>query len=179
MDLKINLATRYFFDTRKLAYGTAAVFVLLLLLTFHNVTGMAGNAGREKRLEADIAALQARFNASAKGVSEQEYQALLKQIASANAILGKRAFDWLLLLDRLETVVPAGVTLTSIDPALKDGSLKLAGTALGFRNLRMFVENLEGSSDFSEVLLLSQGEASFGTTQKGITFNITCKVRLS
>ena len=38
------------------------------------------------------------------------------------------------------------------------------------------LENMEGSKNFSEVYLLSQSDTKVGLTQKGITFNISCKV---
>ncbi|WP_298438135.1 PilN domain-containing protein [Geobacter sp.] len=179
MELKINLATRYFVDTKKFSAATGSCFVVLILVLCYLVATIAGNLGREKRLTADIAALQARFSASSRGVSEKEYGLLLKQIAAANGIIRKKSFDWLVLLDRLEAAVPNGVVLSSLDPSLKDGSLKISGTAREFRGLREFVENLESASYFSDVFLQSQSEMTFGATQKGISFTLTCKVQLS
>lgn len=179
MDLKINLATRYFLDTRKLNSAFAAAIALLLLFAFFSVKGLAENAGHEKRLEGELTKLQARFATSAKGVSEKEYKELLKKISSANSILKKRGFNWLLLLDRLEVVVPDGVALSSIEPKLKDGTLSLSGNAKEFRNLRTFVENLEGEPHVSDVFLQNQSEIKKGADQKGIAFTVTCKVDFS
>ncbi|MBT1074508.1 PilN domain-containing protein [Geobacter grbiciae] len=176
MDLKINLSTRYFIDTRKLNAALAAAVALLVLVLFFVVKGVATNAGQAKQLEGELAKLQERFATSAKGVTEQEYQGIIKKISVANGILKKRGLNWLLLLDQLEAVVPDGVTLSSIEPKLKEGTLTLAGTAKEFRNLRTFVENLEGAPRFSDVFLQSQTEVKEGTDQRGVGFTVTCKV---
>ena len=179
MDLKINLSTRYFVDTRRLNAALAAAVALLVLVMFFCVKGLASNAGQAKQLEGDLAKLQARFAASAKGVSEQEYQGVIKKITIANGILKKRGLNWLLLLDRLESVVPEGVALSSIEPKLKEGTLTLSGSAKEFRNLRAFVENLEAEPRFSDVFLQSQTEIKEGENQRGVGFTVTCKVDFS
>ena len=179
MDLKINLSTRYFVDTRKLNAALAAAVALLVLIMFFSVQGLASGAGRAKQLEGDLARLQARFAASAKGVSEQEYQGVVRDISVANGILKKRGLNWLLLLDRLELVVPEGVALSSIEPKPKEGTLTLSGSAREFRNLRAFVENLEAEPRFSDVFLQSQTEIRQGDDQRGVGFTVTCKVDFS
>ncbi len=179
MDLRINLSTRYFFDTRKLNLALTAVIAILAFIMFFNVKGLATDAGHAKRLEGEMAKFQARFATSAKGISEEQYQGMLKKISAANAILAKRGLNWLLLLDRLEAVVPDGVALSTIEPKLTDGTLTLSGNAKGFSNLRAFVENLEGQPGVSDVFLLSQTEIRQGDEQRGIGFTVTCKVVFS
>lgn len=179
MDLKINLSTRYFVDTRTLNAALAAAVALLVLLTFFSVKGLASNAGHAKQLEGELAKLQARFAESAKGVTEQEYKDVTKKIAVANGILEKRGLNWLLLLDRLESVVPDGVALSAIEPKLKEGTLTLSGSAKEFRNLRALVENLEAEPRFSDVFLQDQSEIKQGENQRGVGFTVTCKVDFS
>lgn len=179
MELKLNLATRYFYDTRTLNTVLAAVIAVLVIITFFSVKGLATDAGHEKRLEGELAKIQARFATSAKGVSEKEYQDLLKRISAANGILKKRGLNWLFLLDRLEAVVPDGVALSSIEPKLKEGTLTLSGTAREFRNLRVLVENLEGEPRIADVFLQSQSEIKEGAGQRGVGFTVTCKVDFS
>ncbi|WP_306534598.1 PilN domain-containing protein [Geobacter sp.] len=179
MELKLNLATRYFYDTRTLNTVLAAVIAALIIITFFGVKGFATDAGHEKHLEGELTKLQARFATSAKGVSEKEYQDLLKKISAANGILKKRGLNWLLLLDRLEAVVPEGVALSSIEPKFKEGTLTLSGTAKEFRNLRAFVENLEGEPRITDVFLQSQSEIKESANQRGVGFTVTCKVDFS
>jgi len=179
MDLKINLSTRYFVDTRLLNATLAFAVALLVLVTFFSVRGVASNAGHAQQLKGELARLQARFAASAGGVTEQEYKDVTKKIAIANGILEKKGLNWLLLLDRLESVVPDGVALSSIEPKLKEGTLTIAGTAKEFRNLRVLVENLEAEPRFSDVFLKGQTEIKQGESQRGVGFTVTCKVDFS
>jgi type IV pilus assembly protein PilN len=109
-------------------------------------------------------------------VGEKEYQNLLARIRFANAVIAQKSFNWLQLLDRLESVVPDGVAMTSIEPDLKGGGVKLAGVARSFAELRRFAENLEGSKFFTEVYLLGNAERKISESQKGMNFTITCKV---
>jgi len=176
MDIRINLATRYFYNTRKVNTAIAAVILVLLLLLAYNIASLVANVSTERALKKDMGILQARFDESAKGITEKQYRDLLKKIAEVNAVIGKKAFDWLLLLNRLEEVVPEGVALGAIDPSLKDGTLKLSGAARSFGALRSLMENLESSTHFTDVLLLNQGQLSVGEKQKGISFTVTCKV---
>lgn len=179
MDLKINLSTRYFVDTRVLNAILAVVVALLVLVTVLSVRGVASNAGQAQQLEGELAKLQARFAESAKGVTEQQYKDVTKKIAVANGILEKRGLNWLLLLDRLESVVPDGVALSAIEPKLKEGILILSGSAKEFRNLRTLVENLEAEPRFSDVFLKDQTEIKQGENQRGVGFTVTCKVDFS
>lgn len=176
MEIRINLATRYFYDTRKMNAGIVAAALVLLILLVYNIALLFANISTEGTLRKDMGMLQARFDASAKGVTEKQYRDLLQEIAAANAIINKKSLDWLLLLNRLEEVVPEGLALSSIEPSLKDGTLKLSGAARSFGVLRSLVENFESSSHFTDVLLLNQGQLSVGETQKGISFTVTCKV---
>ncbi|KAF0218293.1 MAG: type IV pilus assembly protein [Geobacteraceae bacterium] len=174
MQLKINLATKTYINTQQLNWSIVAAVALLGLMLFLNVRDIATNAGEIKRVAKEIAVLTGK-SAGEKGVSEQEYQAILARIRFANSIIDKKTFNWLTLLDQLESSVPDGIALTSIEPVQKESALKLTGSARNFNNLRSFMENLENSKSFTEVYLVSQAETKVGATQKGITFNITCK----
>jgi type IV pilus assembly protein PilN len=174
MQLKINLATKSYINTQQLNFFIAAAVALLVFLLFLNIRDVATTAGETKRVAKEIALLAGK-SAGEKGVSEQEYQALLSRIRFANAIIEKKTFNWLTLLDRLESTVPDGIALTAIEPVQKESALKLTGSARNFSSLRSFMENLENSKSFTDIFLVSQAETKVGTTQRGITFNISCK----
>ncbi len=91
-------------------------------------------------------------------------------------MIEQKSFDWLMLLDRLESVVPDGIAITAIEPSIKDGGLKLGGVAKGFGNIRKLVENLEDSKFFTDVYLVNQSEMQVSQAEKGLAFNISCKV---
>jgi len=177
MRLTINLATRRYLNLRLLNAVLLACFVLLGALAVFAVGKIAQNAGELSRIQR----LSGGIGSGTGGaqVSEAQLKGLGARIRFANAAIEKKSVNWLILLDLLEEVVPSGVALTQIEPpAKREQTLKITGVARDFANLRIFLENLESSKTFSEVYLLSQTETKVGLTQRGLSFNITCKVAL-
>lgn len=176
MILRINLATKVYFNARRLKLYSAAAVALLTALVFFNVWDIAAKADEMKRLTNEVAAMDDKFKTASKGVPEKEYRALLDRIDFANNIIDRKTYNWLELLDQLEMVVPDGIAISSIVPDPKSQGLKLAGVSRSFGNLRIFMEHLEESKFFTDVYLTSQGDAKLGDNPQGITFNLTCKV---
>lgn len=173
MQLKINLATRTYVDTGKANGALAIACFFLFLGLFFSIKAIATNAGEMKLVQQNVATLEQKEKGK---VGEKEYQALLARIGAANTIIARKSYNWLQLLDRLETVVPDGVAMTSIQPDPKGRELKLAGVARNFADMRRFMENLEETQFFTDVYLLSNSESKVGASQKGMSFTITCKV---
>ncbi len=173
MQLKINLATRTYVDSAKVNGALAVVGFLLVLGLFFNIKTIATNAGEMKRIRQEVTILEEKEKGK---VGEKEYQALLARIGVANAIIARKSYNWLQLLDRLETIVPDGIAMTSIQPDPKGGELKLTGVGRNFADMRRFMENLEATKFFTDVYLLSNSESKVGSSQKGMSFSISCKV---
>jgi type IV pilus assembly protein PilN len=172
MNLQINLATRVYVNTSQLRLVIGGISLVLAGLLYANIFNLVGNYNEIGRL-AEKTRLTRR-SAPTESVPEKDYQQLMARVQFVNSILQKRAFDWLLLLDHFEAVVPDGVVLTAVTPG-KEKEIKLSGAALQFANIRRFMENLESSKNFKDIYLNSQGEAPLSTEHKGIAFSITCK----
>jgi type IV pilus assembly protein PilN len=178
MRLTINLATRFYINNRLISLSLAGASVLLLLLLLLNIRNIATDYGEMQRLTKETVVLEGKAKgARSAAVPDKEYQALLNRIKFANGIIEQKTFNWLMLLDKLEGVVPDGIALASIEPDLKDEGLKLAGSARQFSNLRKFMENLEDSKYFTEIYLVNQSDVQVAPGQKGINFNITSKAK--
>lgn len=178
MRLTINLATKIYINTRRLNIFIAAAFALLLLLLMVNVRNIVMDSGAIERLKHGITLLEGKAKkATGAAVPDKEYQALLGRIKFANRLIEQKTFNWLMLFDKLESVVPDGVAITAIEPSPKDDGLKLDGMTKGFGNLRKFMENLEDSKYFTDIYLVSQSDTQFSVDQKGISFHITCKAK--
>lgn len=174
MRLTINLATRQYVNMRLLNIGLALALALLAGMLVLRVREIAYNQvelGQVRHLAAT-----AGERPGALKVSEAQLQEVQKRISFANALIAKKSVNWLALLDHLEEVVPSGVTLSEITPGSQGNSITLGGIATGFGGIRAFIENLEKSSYFSDVFLMSQAETKVGQNQRGTTFTITCKV---
>ncbi len=178
MRISVNLATRYYYDNRKINIAMAIAGALLLLLLVILIGVAVANFGEIGRLRKEQAELDARQKKPGGTVSEKDYKALLSRIGEANAIIGKKAVSWLELLNRLEEVVPDGVAITSIDPDQKSQELKIDGAARSFASLRLLLENMERSPNFPNVLLLNQKELKVRDKQQGISFAISSRLVL-
>jgi len=176
MRLTINLATRIYINMRRLNLFIAGAFILLTLLLLVNARNIAAGFVEKGKLSHGIKVLEGSARETKNtAVPEKEYHALLASIKFANGIIEKKSFDWLTLFDKLESVVPEGIAIASIEPSPKDNGLKLAGMAKNFGNLRKFMENLEESKLFTEVYLVSQSNIQGQDGRNGTGFSITCK----
>jgi type IV pilus assembly protein PilN len=175
MQFKINLATRHYIDAFKLNSALITCIVVLVVLMFVNILYVAKNAGELKRIAGETNFLQEKSGTGGKVIPETEYKTLLARIQFANTLIEKKTFNWLLFLNRLEEVVPDGVAISLIEPDVKAKTLKLSGTTRSFSSLRRLLENMEKSTDYSEIYLLSQGELKVGLSQKGINFSLSCR----
>lgn len=175
MRLQINLATRRYVNTRGVKGVAVALCLLIGGALVYQVQDAAYRQGEIKRLK-EVTAATAAKSGRGPQVSEPQYRELMVKIRSANEMLAQKSLDWVALLDQLEAVVPDGMALNSIEPSREGNEVKLTGVTRNFSAVRKLLENLEQSSYFSEVYLLSQQQAKVGLTQRGVTFSVTCKV---
>lgn len=178
MRLNINLATRTYVNGRRLNAVLAVLFAVMLVVLLLEIRSIASTAGEIGRINGEIEEMERKSAGGVRKVSEQEYQKLLVQVRHANAIISRKSFSWITLLDNLESVVPEGVAITQIEPDPKTKGLKIAGATQSFSRLRTLLENMEISSAFSDIYLLTQTQARVGESQKGLTFSVNCQVRL-
>jgi len=172
MNLQLNLATRIYVDFRKVNLVIALLFFMVLAWLCIDVYVLVNNHLEIRRLKGYM--LNQVAKGSGKNIPEAEYSRMLASIKFANGILDKRSYDWLTLLDNMEQVVPAGVSLNNLVPD-KGGQLKLSGTAVNFSAVRKFIENLEMSNKFTEVFLTDHVNLREGGSQKGLNFSVSCR----
>lgn len=185
MKLTINLATRRYVNLRQLNAVLAVCFVVILLLLVYLVREVATNQAEINRIKGQMTAAN-RGPAGAPPIPAAQMNELDAKIAFANTLIERKTTNWVELLDKLEQVVPAGVMITQVDPASQPGEgekekkggqgIKVSGVALSFANLRTLLETMERTPGFSDVLLLNQGDVKEGTTQRGYSFSVSCKV---
>lgn len=179
MRLTINLATRTYLDKPRLNLIFAFITLVLVIALFINVQKISSCAGETSRVRGELEALDRKAGIARKPVVEQDYQNLVAHIRFANKFILRKTFSWLTLFDQLEAVVPDGVALTRIEPDAKEkGLVKFSGTTQSFSKLKSLLENMEQSQSFSEIYLLTHADTKVGETQKGVSFTITCQVKM-
>ena len=157
MRIALNLATRPFTDLgpalKRLRIGIAilAALSLLFLLGLHLFDSQAAQAReREHSLDGQIARIQAERQNAQAFMQRPENAQLLKQAEFLNDRFDEKAFSWTLAMEAMETVLPAGVQVTAIEPQrTKDGRINVELRVLGPHDQSVnLVRNLERSRRF-------------------------------
>lgn len=176
MRFTINLATRTYLDHRMLNRIAFAVIAVLVVISGWNVSRVATNAGEQMRLNTEIAAFQGRLGSKGGGVSEVESNRQKGHIRFYNEILERKSKSWLALLELFEKSTPEGISLASLAPGKNPEEWQLEGRARSFKGVQLYLEKLESSKRFSNVMLLSHKTITVGEKSIGVQFAINCKV---
>lgn len=176
MRFTINLATRTFLDHRLLNRLAVLAILVLLVITGWHTTQVSSNMGEQSRIGAEIASLQSKLGTKPTGVSEVELKRQKSRIRFYNEIIERKGRNWLHILELFETATPVGVSLSSLSPGKDSVEWKLEGNARSFKAVRQYLEKLDASNSFSDVLLLSHQNRAIGENMHGVQFSISCKV---
>jgi type IV pilus assembly protein PilN len=165
MRISVNLATRPFVELRpyflRLRYmmGALAVVAVALIVTAHI-------------LQVRLDAAQARMNelhdrTERAGAEKQSNERRMRQPANAavlnrahflNTLFLRKSFSWTAVMMDLETVLPSGVQVTSIEPQIgNSGDVVIRMRVSGDRDRAVqLVRNLERSKRFLQPRLNSE-----------------------
>lgn len=176
MRFTINLATRTYLDHRLLNRLGFCAIALLLVLAGWNFSRVTSNMGELSRLNAEITAIQSRLGTKPGGISETEFSRQKTRIRFYNEIIERKSSNWLNLLELFENVTPEGISLSSLSQGTKKEEWKLEGRARTFKAVQQYLEKLEASKNFSNILLLSHQNMAAGEGVRGVQFTISCKV---
>jgi type IV pilus assembly protein PilN len=176
MRFTINLATRTYLDHRLLNRLGFCAIALLLVIAAWNVSRVSSNMGEQSRLNDEIAVIQTRLGTRPAGISEADISRQKSRIRFYNEIIVRKSTNWLNLLELFETVTPEGVALSSLTPGKNKEEWKLDGRAGSFKAVQRYIEKLETSKNFSNIMLLSHQNITAGVNARGVQFTITCKV---
>jgi len=157
MKITLNLATRPYADLGpamkrlRMGMGALAVLCLVLYLGLHMLHSRAEAArDREHSLDGQLARVTAERMGYIHMMAEPENAALIKQVKALNDIFDQKAFSWTLAMESLETVLPGGVMVTTLEPVRDDkGQITLHLRLVGPHDLDVnLARNLEHSKRF-------------------------------
>jgi type IV pilus assembly protein PilN len=157
MRVTLNLATRPFADLgpaiKRLRIGMAvlAVVAIGLGVGLHAIHQKAEAArARDHSLDGQIAHLDQEREGYQAMMHKPDNAAVLDQAEFLNKLFDEKAFSWTLAMEDLETVLPGGVQVTTLEPArAKDGHITLHLRVVGPRDRSVeLVRNLEHSRRF-------------------------------
>jgi cell division protein FtsB len=159
--LRANLSTRPFYNERAVHLVLALVALVVLLLTAFNAIRIFSLSGQNTELSTQINRDRSearRLTAEAEkiraGINQEELQATAAAAAVANRLIEQRTFSWTAFFNRIEETLPADVMVTAVQPSFDQENPVVLITVVGrnAEDVPEFIEKLEGSGGFSDVL---------------------------
>ena len=178
MKITVNLASRPYVELRP-TYNRLRTWILILLV----IGGALWFLYRNERIQAeDASARVANVENHVHDLEQlqQKYETMMRQPRDAailqqsdflNGLFRRKAFSWTATMTDLETVLPPGVEVLSIDPIVaEDGHVTIRLRVTGQRDRALdLIRNLERSRHFAAPRLTSESLATNPTsTQPGI-----------
>jgi type IV pilus assembly protein PilN len=157
MRITLNLATRPFVELRpifarlRLAMAALAVLAVLLSMGMHVLNEKASKAQSQMgALKAQTVAFEQERHTNESRMRQPQNMSVLERSKFLNDVFAQKSFSWTAVMMDLEKVLPAGVQVTSIDPAItKEGKVLIRLRVSGDRDRAVqLVRNLEGSRRF-------------------------------
>lgn len=168
--ITINLATgRPAVKGRAVALPAFIIFVALMLL-WQTGTRAYGLRQEIEKVSRKVTELSAKKRGP---VVYKDADAERASLAAAAEIMAQRKFSWIDALDNLEKALPQNVSLTSVQPLFKEGSIKLTGYAKDFAGLSRFIDNLAGLRVYRRVLLVNQSTKAVEGGREAVLFSIS------
>jgi type IV pilus assembly protein PilN len=171
MRITLNLASRPFADAGpairrlRIALAALAVLAIALGLGLHALDNQASQAReRERVLDDKIASLNRQREGYQALMRQPDNARLLAQSEALNQLFDEKSFSWTLTMEDLETVLPAGVQVSTLEPIIdKAHNITMHLRVLGPRDKAIdFVRNLEHSRRFRRSRIV--GETAEGAT---------------
>lgn len=175
MRVTINLASRQFADIApvvknlRTAMAALAGVAVLLLIGLYFVHGKAEAARqREHSLDGKISQVRQEQQRYQSTMREPDNARTLQQSESLNQLFDEKGFSWTLAMEDLETVLPAGVQVTTLEPTIKNGQITVHLRVIGPRDRDVqLVQNLEHSRHFVMPRIVGEtAESSGGPNQQ-------------
>lgn len=177
MRITVNLASRPFADIgpalKRLRIAMAALAVVSLgaWLGIHLLDSQAQKErGRAHSLDGALAQISAERQGYQNQLQQPKSVQVIAQANALNQLIDEKSFSWTLAMEDLETVLPGGVQVTSLEPVRgKTGTITLHLRVLGPRDKAVeLVKNLEHSRRFVQPRIVNEtaDTGSGGPNQK-------------
>src|SRR3954469_9616565 len=159
--LRSNLATRPFYNERAIHLVLAAAAIVVLAITFVNVSRIVTLSRRNTELSARTNADRAeasRLSSEAarirRSINKDELALVVNAAQEANALIDQRTFSWTEFFNQIEATIPPDVMLTPVRPSFKDGVTRVTIIVLArqARDLDEFIEKLEATGFFEDLV---------------------------
>jgi type IV pilus assembly protein PilN len=174
MKITANLATRPFIELRpiflrlRIFMGVLAFVAIAALVAAHVLQSKLDVAkAKIDAVHAKVVAAQDEKRRNEQRMREPQNSAVLTRAHFLNALFLRKSFSWTAIMMDLETVLPAGVQVTSIEPEpTSDGDVMIRLRVSGDRDRAVqLVRNLERSKRFLAPRLTGEATQAKEATQ--------------
>lgn len=170
MRVAINLASRPFADIApaikglRRAMGVLVLVAIAILIGLHFVHDKAEAArAREHSLDGQIATIRQEQGKYQAMMRQPDNARTLQQAENLNRLFDEKAFSWTLAMEDLETVLPAGVQVQTLEPTVKESQISVRMRVVGPRDKDIeLVQNLEHSRHFVLPRIVGESAESTG-----------------
>lgn len=162
MMLRVNLATRPFYNERAVQAVLLAVGVVVLAATAFNMSRLLTLTSHRRAAIARLQAAEAKRNELQgqtrrirQGLDKQEMAAVSAAAREASAIISQRTFSWTELFNQFESTLPDNARILRVTPAIDDDgtmNVTVVVAARRFEDIETFMERLEATGAFSRLL---------------------------
>lgn len=168
MRITLNLATQPYIDLRSIlvrlrviAAILAVVSVPLWLLQRSEQHKAQVATVRVQAMENNVQRLEQQQRSYRALMQQPQNAAVLEQSEFLNSLFRRKAFSWTATMTDLETVLPGGVQVLSLDPQVaRDGRVTIRMRTSGARDRAVeLVKNLEKSRHFASPRLIGEALA--------------------
>ena len=176
--IRTNLATRPFYNERRVRLWLAGLAILVATATLLNVAWIveysrtdtelkdaaAADEARADELRAEARRLRASVDATRTAMTSME-------VGLANGLIDRRAFSWTELFNRFEATLPENVRLTVVAPRVESDrhvALALNVSARSVADIDQFMENLEDTGVFANMLSREERVTDDGVVEASI-----------
>jgi hypothetical protein len=172
--LRTNLSTRPFYNVRAVQVILGTLAAIVLLVTLFNVveiirltTSQQTLGARAAEAEAEAARLRQEAARLRSQIDPKEIEVVAAAAREANDIIDQRVFSWTDLFTHFEATLPEDVRITAVQPRLDEGQfiVGIGVEARGVEDLDAFIEALEGTGAFHDVLPVEQQTSDEGLTE--------------
>lgn len=171
MRITLNLATRPFADVgpamKHLRIGMGILLLIAIALLFglrHFDAKAEAARAKERLLDAQIDEITRERQGYQNLMRQPANAVLLQQARTLNRLFDEKSFSWTLAMEDLETVLPGGVQVSTLEPArTKDGRITLHLRVIGPRDKAVdLVRNLEHSKRFLAPRIVGENAEAAG-----------------
>ena len=168
MKVTLNLASKPYVDLRSVLRRLRLIMLVLIVLAVplylllkSEQTKAQAATTRVDAMENHLRDLQHQQQSYEAMMRQPKNAAVLAQADYLNGLFRKKAFSWTATMTDLETVLPEGVQVLSLDPALtKSGQVEIHLRVSGARDRAIqLVQNLEKSRHFANTRITGETQA--------------------